>query len=294
MVGRSDPAVRAPAVAGRFYPADEMQCRAAAQSYLRSDQAASGKWVGAVVPHAGWVCSGAIAGEAVACLSREAKPDVVVIFGAVHTPLPIQAAALDPHQKWSVPTGVSIIPGELESKLIERGQLFTTDERFHRYEHAVEVELPLVQLAFPNAQILPIEVPANEIAEQIGTQTARQIQSAGLNAVFLASSDLTHYGPDYRFTPAGVGPQALQWAKENDQRLLRLITDFKPDKIVPETQSRMNACGGGAIAAMLSACREFGATRGQVLRHANSCETLAKIAPQPPINAVGYAGVIIG
>jgi AmmeMemoRadiSam system protein B len=57
----------------------------------------------------------------------------------------------------------------------------------------------------------------------------------------------------------------------------------------------MNACGGGAIAAMLAACREHGAKSGDVLRHANSYETLAGVAPQyGPENAVGYASVVIG
>jgi AmmeMemoRadiSam system protein B len=55
-----------------------------------------------------------------------------------------------------------------------------------------------------------------------------------------------------------------------------------------------NACGGGAIAAMMSACRELGATGATVLRHANSYETLAAVAPQSPDNAVGYAAVVVG
>jgi AmmeMemoRadiSam system protein B len=57
---------------------------------------------------------------------------------------------------------------------------------------------------------------------------------------------------------------------------------------------RASACGGGAIAAMLAACRELGATRATVLRHASSFETLAGVAPQRPVDAVGYAAVVVG
>jgi hypothetical protein len=123
---------------------------------------------------------------------------------------------------------------------------------------------------------------------------AEQILAQGKRAVFLASSDLTHYGPAYRFAPAGVGETALGWAKDNDWRLLDLIERFAIERIVPEVKSRLNACGGGAIAAMLAACQVAGASGATVIRHANSYETLRGVAPPDPTNAVGYAGVIVG
>jgi AmmeMemoRadiSam system protein B len=117
---------------------------------------------------------------------------------------------------------------------------------------------------------------------------------ANRRAVFLASSDLTHYGPDYGFAPGGVGMHGLEWARQNDRRLLDRIEKFDVDGIVAEVATRMNACGGGAIAAMLAACREYGGGSATVLRHANSYETLRDVAPQRPDNAVGYAAVVVG
>ena len=62
--------VRRPAVAGRFYPADAEECRKQAGSFLRYNtiHAQEKKWIGGIVPHAGWICSGAIAGETIATL----------------------------------------------------------------------------------------------------------------------------------------------------------------------------------------------------------------------------------
>jgi AmmeMemoRadiSam system protein B len=255
-------------------------------------------WIGGVVPHAGWICSGAIAGRTIgtiAASSADRPVDVVVVFGAVHSARPIAVAALDPHARWDVPGGASDLPEELERRLIETSaDLFRVDERFHAREHAVEVELPLIQVAWPHAAILPVEVPLTDDAAAVGVATATQLTKAGLSAVFLASSDLTHYGPNYRFMPAGVGEAALEWARDNDRRLLRLVTDVAVERVVPEVRGRLNACGGGAIAAMLAACREMGATGGEVLRHANSFETLAGVAEIGPENAVGYAAVVIG
>jgi AmmeMemoRadiSam system protein B len=295
--------IRPPAVAGMFYPAEAEACRALARSYVEgapaSEESRSERnWIGGIVPHAGWICSGAIAGRTIAALAASRagiEVDVVVVFGAVHSATPLDYAALDSHARWDVPGGLSDVPEELERRLIESSaNLFQVDERFHRREHAVEVELPLIQVAWPNARLLPVEVPSVEDAGAMGTAVAKALQEAGLSAVFLASSDLTHYGPGYRFIPAGVGLGGLEWAKGNDRRLLELVSDLAVDEIVPETRNRLNACGGGAIAAMLAACRERGATGGEVLRHANSYETLAEVAPHGPENAVGYAAVVIG
>ena len=294
--------VRQPAVAGMFYPAEARACRALAESFVRAapqaaDVGSGRNWIGGIVPHAGWVCSGAIAGQTLAALSAaRLAVDVVVVFGAIHSAVPIDVAALDSHALWDVPGGGSELPEELERRLTQSSaNLFRVDERFHRREHAVEVELPLIQVAWPAARVLPVEVPVVEDAGAIGVAVARAIREAGLSAVYLASSDLTHYGPTYDMTPAGVGVGALEWARENDRRLLRLVTDVRVERVVPEVRERMNACGGGAIAAMLAACREQGASSGAVLRHANSFETLADVAPRHgPENAVGYASVVIG
>src|SRR5688572_2515057 len=87
----SGASVRPPAVARTFSPADPARCRAAAAALVAADPHAGAParrpWFGAVVPHAGWVCSGAIAGEAIGTLAARAgsAPDVVVVFGAIHT-----------------------------------------------------------------------------------------------------------------------------------------------------------------------------------------------------------------
>jgi AmmeMemoRadiSam system protein B len=281
-------------MAGRFYPADPRECRAVAERMVRGSQTepvAAG--LGGIVPHAGWICSGAIAGQTLAALAGGVTPDVVVVFGAVHTPIDTRVAALESHENWAVPGDMCRAGRDLAESLERSSGLFATDDRLHVHEHAVEVELPLIRAVWPDALVLPVEVPVLDSAAEIGRQTARMLLDKGRRPVFLASSDLTHYGPSYRFAPAGIGIGALNWAKENDRRLLRRIEDFEIDQIVPEVRQHLNACGAGAIAAMLAACKEAGAGTARVLRHANSYETLAQVAPQRPVDAVGYAAVVV-
>ncbi len=172
--------------------------------------------------------------------------------------------------------------------------MFAVEPRLHAREHAIEVELPLVRHAWPGVTILPVEVPPIDAAADIGRATAAAIRAAGRTAAYFASSDLTHYGPAYRFAPGGVGLGGLRWAKANDRRLLDAVEAFAVERIVGETRAHANACGGGAIAAMMAACQAEGATTARVLRHASSFETLADVHPQPPTNAVGYAAVVVG
>ena len=145
----------------------------------------------------------------------------------VHTPMPISRAALDSHGTPMKRPRQRIWAQALTAGLPGSGGLFAVDERFHQQEHAVEVELPLIQAAWPGVLVLPVEVPAIESAVEIGRAAAKRVKQLGLRGVYLASSDLTHYGPAYRFTPSGIGLPALEWAKENDRRILRLVTDMQ-------------------------------------------------------------------
>src|SRR5204862_461483 len=126
------------------------------------------------------------------------SPDVVVVFGAVHTPLDVDFAAFDSHEAWSVPGGETRIANDVTRRLTggsgAASRLFAVEPRLHEREHAVEVELPLIQAAWPKAALLPVEVPAIDEAVEIGRRVAEQIGESGLRAVYLASSDLTHYG----------------------------------------------------------------------------------------------------
>jgi hypothetical protein len=288
-----------------FYPAQPEQCKAATRQLFdtagaalagdtKSRLPASAGW-GGVVPHAGWICSGAIAAEAIAALAAQRpQVDLVVVLGAIHTPLPVERGILDSFSRWMVPSGESTVTAGIRDELTGKWPQFVIDDRFHVREHAIEVELPLIQSMWPSAAILPIEMPPVSQAADLGRKVARTVKAMGLSAVYLASSDLTHYGPNYQFTPAGIGEAGLNWALGNDQRLLELISGLAAEKIVPEVQARFNACGAGAIAAMIAACQEAGATQAVVLRHQNSYQTLASVAPQPPTNAVGYAAVWVG
>ncbi len=293
----AEPTARPPVVAGMFYPRSALECRQAVEDMFRHAlPPVAGSWIGALVPHAGWICSGQVAADAVASMkAANPAPDLILIFGAVHTVGGVSYGALDDHASWETPLGEVPLAQEISNELARRVLLLRYDQRVHRRDHAIEVQLPLIRYAWEQTPILPIAVPPIQQAAEIGRQTAAALKAMDVHAIYFASSDLTHYGPDYGIDIAGEGESALQWARQNDRRLLEKIGQLQADDVVPETQENYNACGGGAIAALLGACLELGAKTAHLLRHTNSYEVLSRtLGRQRADNFVGYAAALVG
>jgi len=250
--------------------------------------------LGILLPHAGWICSGEVAAEGVAHAAENASPDLCVVFGAVHTSMDCSGGLLDAHDAWSLPTGEIPLPRQLQEELAGECSLLQIEPRLHEREHSIEVDLPFLQIALPDVPVLPIEVAPDGRAVEVGRQTARALRQKGRHPIFFASSDLTHYGRNYGLAPAGAGNAAMQWAMNNDRRLLTLIEELRADEIVAEAHAHLNACGAGAIAAMLGAAMELGARQTQLLRHTSSHETLSRLERQAGDVSVGYAALAVG
>jgi AmmeMemoRadiSam system protein B len=280
--------IRPPAVAGRFYPDSREECARAVDEMTRPIELER-RPVGAVVPHAGWVYSGPTAALAIAALAK-ARPETIVIFGAVHT-LDSNDASVYPAGGWETPLGIAAIDEDLADRFA-RSTYITADAAAHRHEHSIEVQVPIVQRIMGNVRIVPISVRPGRRAVEIGQHCAEQTIEAGRPVVFLASTDLTHYGPHFGFEPHGHGEQGVLWAKEvNDRRFIDLISSLDAEAIVAEAAASHNACGAGAVAAAIAAARVLGSDQYTELEHTTSADR-EMAAGGRPTTAVGYeAGV---
>ncbi len=249
--------------------------------------------IGGVVPHAGWSCSGAVASRVFDQISRRHQPDAIVVFGAIHVPH-VGGPAVFPSGAWETPLGLAQIDARLIERLCGQTGLLESDAHAHEREHSIEVEVPFMQHLMPGACLVPIMVPVSEKAVTLGAAVGRACKTFGVDAVFLASTDLTHYGPSYAFTPQGVGAAALQWAKEvNDRRMIDLVLSMRESAVVEEAVTNKNACGPGAVAATLAACKAYGAARATLLEHTTSFDVLSAMGHEPMRDAVGYASIIL-
>lgn len=280
-------AERLPVAAGRFYPGDADGCIRALETLLPSEQPSAGP--GAIVPHAGWVYSGSTAALGLSAIAR-AKPETVVLFGAAHGP-DTNPASVYTGGFWRTPLGSVAIDAELAA-LFVKNESIADAPGAHEYEHSLEVQVPFLQRLLPKARIVPINVRPGPEAVEVGQFCAARVQTANRRVAFVGSTDLTHYGPSFGFEPHGRGAGGIRWAKEvNDRRLISLIAAMKAEEVVPEVEMNRNACGAGAVAALVSAMRELGATEYEELRHTCSAEAEGRIQ-QNAVDSVGYeAGV---
>lgn len=282
---------RQPAVAGRFYPAEEDSCRRALNNCLPATLESTSAIAG-LMPHAGWTYSGNVAAKTAVALAYETHVDTVVLFGAVHY-WQGSHAAIFPIGRWMTPLGPIQVDHDLASAVIAGGgPLFEVNVRAHDDEHSIEVELPFFQRLAPDVKVLPIMVPPTPDSADVGAAVANACRGRGKDVIFVASSDLTHYGPSYGFTPYGTGNDAFDWAKNvNDVMLLDRLLALDADAIVPLASRHRNACGAGAIAATIAAARQLGATQATLLDHTTSAEISRRLFSESPADSVGYAAV---
>jgi len=277
--------------AGFFYPEDHQTCVQTVQKCLSSYQSQNLQTpiIAGIVPHAGWTFSGPTAGKVFQAIAEVNNPDTFVIFGAVHVQ-GVKQASIWKEGVWNSPLGDIEIDEELAEQILRASNGFITDSpNLHLNEHSIEVEIPFIQHLFPTARIVPIMVTAHPQAYRLGEILADL--NGEQNIVAIASTDMTHYGQRFCFTPAGSGEKSLRWVKEeNDRRMLDLICQLRDQEVVSEAKNNQNACGAGAIAATLAYSRKLGRSKGHLLEYTTSWD----IHPERSIESfVGYSGVVI-
>ncbi len=286
---------RKPIVAGQFYPAGSSSCTDEVKQCLRQQSLPKNlpeTIVAGIVPHAGWTFSGPTAALVFSAIKkRHEKVDTFCIFGAAHGYFGQSPAVYD-KGAWLTPLGEAAIDEELATAILSSGKA-ERNQNAHGSEHSIEVQVPFVQHLFPGARILPIIVPPVEKAIVLGEAIGDIISKDKKKIVCIGSTDLTHYGPRYGFTPVGIGPNAFQWASEvNDRQFIDSAMKLDPKTLLANAAENYNACGAGAVAAAVAAAKKLGKTKGLLLAHTNSNEVMLREMGSSSTDSVGYAAII--
>jgi AmmeMemoRadiSam system protein B len=265
---------RKPFVAGQFYPGDrdsllEMIGR------MTDPKAAKAKAVAVVVPHAGYVYSGPVAG---AVFSSVEVPPTVVILGPGHRDIG-SLFAVQKRGSWLTPLGEAAIDEELASLTLEKCRLAEEDERAHLGEHSLEVELPFIQYFQKQVSIVPICVSYEaeyEGLESLGCGLAEAVRASGKPVLMVASTDMSHY-------------VSQKTAERMDSLAIRKILDLDPRGLFDTVRGeRISMCGFQPTAAVLVAAGKLGAARAELIRYQTSGDTTGDYS-----QVVGYAGIRI-
>jgi len=280
-------AVRAPAVAGRFYPGRTEELLREVREYSSPDKIAVGSApvaaIGCVAPHAGYIYSGGVAG---AVYSRIEIPEHCVILCPNHTgkgrPLAVMA-----NTAWQTPLGEIAADAELGTCLLDRFPALQEDSAAHRGEHAIEVQLPFLQARQPEVKIVPIVVGTSdfEMLRGLGEALADVIgdlqeddggEDRKEKALIIASSDMNHYESD-----------AVTRVKDRKaiDRVLAMDARGLWEVVLNED---ISMCGFGPTIVMLTAAKLLGATSATLVKYATSGEVSGDYE-----SVVGYAGIIV-
>ena len=286
---------REPVVAGQFYPGRLSSCVAEITECLEATaltESLPETIVAGIVPHAGWTFSGSLAALVFSAVKQQHKDvHTFVVFGAAHGYFARSPAVYD-KGSWLTPLGEVAIDEELAEAVVNSGTA-VSDSSAHNSEHSIEVQIPFVQHLFPDAEILPIIVPPSEKAISLGEALGDIITAAGKKVVCIGSTDLTHYGPRYGFTPMGVGEEALQWASNvNDRHFIDWALRLEPQRLLSSAAENCSACGSGAAAATVAAAKKLGKTEGLLLAHTNSNEVMLRKMGTTSADSVGYAAIL--
>ena len=274
--------VRPPAVSGRFYPSDPVELRATVATLLADARKAvrpSGRpAVGVIAPHAGYIYSGP---TAAAVFAQAAIPGVVIILAPNHTGISEAEGGVSLWEAgaFRTPLGEVPIDADMAKGLLEvsRG-VVGVDHDAHRAEHAVEVELPFLQLLRADVRIVPLVIAWDtwDAARLLGEMVARLVQAAGEPVLLLASSDMNHYEP-------------ARVTEQKDAQALDAIRVLDGAELLARCKrERISMCGRGPAATVIAAARALGAERAEVVDYRHSGWVSGDNA-----RVVGYAGVVI-
>lgn len=291
--------IRYAAYSGSFYESSANSCRHHAEKLIDEAELPDdlpGNLRGGLVPHAGWQYSGKLAAMTFKALLPEISGkgiETFVLLGADHQGT-VSCGSVYDSGVWQSPLGEVPIDSDIAAAILAGGECLKADCAVHEREHSIEVQLPFLQVLCPGAKIVPIAVPATPAAVGIGKIIGKVLADGFPDAVVVASTDLTHHGGHFP-APGGRGLEGVQWAVENDRRMLKLVGAMEADEVISEARSHSNACGAGAIAAAISACAAMGASAGKCLVHTNSYEVMHRMYPgYTDYTTVGYASVVFG
>jgi AmmeMemoRadiSam system protein B len=244
--------------------------------------------VSAIAPHAGWVFSGRLAALSIAAIG--AVETIVVIGGHVGAHSPILYAQED---SFETPLGPISADRELfmavESALGDESAVSGVPIILHAddlSDNTVEVQLPLVKAFLPDARIIWLRAPNGRNAIALGRALAAAAKRKDRKVACLGSTDLTHYGSAYGFSPAGKGKAAETWVRTvNDKAFIDALLNMDADTALRQGEENRAACSSGAAVAALTFAFASGARSAKLLDYSTSLDS------RKDESFVGYASL---
>jgi len=276
--------IQTAAVAGQFYEANPERLRKtltgmAERAELRGD----GRVQAVIVPHAGYVFSGALALRTMALALQENFKRALVI--APSHRIAFRGIALPAYIGFQTPLGTVPVDQQVLAKLAGLGGLFQTNAAAHCQEHAIEVELPIWQFLFGDRPVVPLITGQMDYREIVAAGEALR-EYLTPDTLWIVSSDFTHYGRNFCYLPFGEPVQENLRALDDEALSFILSGDTAGfERFLARTGATI--CGSIGIEILMAAAVGDGRIRRTLVGYSNSGELTGDWS-----HCVSYAGVV--
>jgi MEMO1 family protein len=270
--------IRPPAVAGQFYPASAGKVEAELDRVIKPT-AEPRQAIGIVVPHAGWMYSGATAGKVYSAVKI---PDHVIMVGPNHHGIGSTYALFDAGA-WQTPVGDVPIDEPLAAELLDNCDLLSEDLRAHSSEHSLEVQVPMLLRVNPHVRVVPLLIGGGwpesggcSLLREIGEAIATTVREYSKPVLLLASSDLNHY-------------EDQETSHIKDKLVLGAIEKLDEEALMDRVRDvDISMCGVAPTYIVIHAAKKLGAKHVEVLDYRTSGDVSGDFSA-----VVGYCGAVI-
>ncbi len=260
--------IRRPAVAGQFYAGSSKQLLAdVTDCYSECKDIQTLPHVQAViVPHAGYVFSGATAASAFSSIDPNASYEHIFLLGPSHHVYLDKASVNSEYDAYNTPLGNVKVDTELALQIISSSDVFTCDQRAHSKEHCLEVQLPLLQQHFKEMPpIVPIVIATQRwnLLQEIADALLPYFNEKNL---FVISSDFSHY-PSYvdaRKVDGATADAIMTGSVE------KFVDALEKNETLNIRNLATSACGEAAIAVLLMMNED---SKGLKIHHIRYCNS---------------------
>jgi len=288
--------VRQAVVAGSFYPLDSKLLDKKIIACFKSKfgpKKLPGKLkkervTVAVVPHAGYDYSGPCAAHVYKILAESQKPDIVVIVGTNHSGMGPSVSVFKAGD-WQTPFGIAKVDTEFADTIIKNSSFARPDEFGHKVEHSIEVQLPFLQKIYQEFKFVPIVMKGLHVfqeTEDLANAIIVAAKKLKKHVLVIASSDFTHYGPSYNYTPfKSKAKECVVKLDKDSITKIEKLDDVGFLKQIIKTGSTV--CGYPAITLAIVFAKKKGLKKMKLLKYYTSGEISKDYS-----NFVGYASLV--
>ena len=269
---------RRPVVAGQFYTDSPVKLRAEVRAYLDeaparpADAPARTRLV--MVPHAGYVFSGRVAGVT---LGQAALADTLLLLGPNHTGMGTPFSVW-PEGAWETPLGALPVDAALAEAMLRSDARLQADHLGHVREHSLEVVAPFLLAMGRSFKIVPVAVAEHSPAalSAVAEALVKVIQAENLDVSIVVSSDMSHFVSDAE-------------ARQLDRMALDAILGLDPLGLYSVVrEAGITMCGVLPMTLGLMIALKLGATSARLTAYATSGDVSGDVS-----SVVGYAGVLV-